>query len=77
MYICRWYSDCRLDKLKFGRNVVRVSNFLTSAIIGDPEFSEVRLVFAKHIILVTLIDDLFDHGGTREQSYKILELVTE
>nr|AHL67263.1 kaurene synthase-like 2 [Salvia rosmarinus] len=73
----RWYSDCRLDKLKFGRNVVRVSNFLTSAIIGDPEFSEVRLVFAKHIILVTLIDDLFDHGGTREQSYKILELVTE
>nr|AZB50374.1 terpene synthase 3 [Salvia yangii] len=74
----RWYSDCRLDALlKFGRNVVRVSSFLTSAIIGEPELSEVRLVFAKHIILVTLIDDLFDHGGTREESYKILELVTE
>nr|AJQ30185.1 kaurene synthase-like protein [Salvia fruticosa] len=73
----RWYSDCRLDTLKFGRNVLRVANFLTSAIIGDPELSEVRIVFAQHIILVTLIDDLFDHGGTKQESYKILELVKE
>nr|AZB50376.1 terpene synthase 1 [Salvia officinalis] len=73
----RWYADCRLDTLKYGRDVVRVANFLTSAIIGDPELSEVRLVFAKHIVLVTRIDDFFDHGGSREESYKILELLKE
>nr|AHW04049.1 diterpene synthase TPS4 [Plectranthus barbatus] len=73
----RWYADCRLDKLEFGRDVVRVSNFLTSAILGDPELSEVRLVFAKHIVLVTRIDDFFDHGGPREESHKILELIKE
>lgn len=74
---CRWYADCRLDTLKFGRDVVRVSSFLTSAMIGDPELSDVRLAFAKHIVLVTRIDDFFDHGGSREESYEILELVKE
>ncbi|KAH6804553.1 hypothetical protein C2S51_032800 [Perilla frutescens var. frutescens] len=73
----RWYADCRLDTLKFGRDVVRISNFLTSAIFGDPELSDVRLAFAKHIVLVTRIDDFFDHGGSREESYKILGLVKE
>nr|AHL67262.1 kaurene synthase-like 1 [Salvia rosmarinus] len=73
----RWYADCRLDTLKYGRDVVRVSNFLTSAIFGDPELSDVRLVFAKHIVLVTRIDDFFDHGGSREESYKILDLIKE
>ena len=76
MHKCRWYSDHKLDTLKFGRNVVRVPNFLISAIFGDPELSEVRLVFGKHIVLVTLVDDLFDHGGSRQESYKVLELVT-
>ncbi|KAG6389572.1 hypothetical protein SASPL_151043 [Salvia splendens] len=73
----KWYADCRLDTLKYGRDVVCVANFLTSAILGDPELDDVRLVFAKHIILVTRIDDFFDHGGSREDSYKILELVKE
>nr|AZB50375.1 terpene synthase 1 [Prunella vulgaris] len=73
----RWYADCRLDTLKFGRDVVRVANFLTSAIFGEPELSDARLIFAKHIVLVTCIDEFFDHGGSKEESYKILELVEE
>ncbi|XP_057799345.1 miltiradiene synthase KSL1, chloroplastic [Salvia miltiorrhiza] len=73
----RWYADCKLDTLKYGRDVVRVANFLTSAIIGDPELSDVRIVFAQHIVLVTRIDDFFDHRGSREESYKILELIKE
>nr|A0A075FBG7.1 RecName: Full=9,13-epoxylabda-14-ene synthase, chloroplastic; AltName: Full=Manoyl oxide synthase; AltName: Full=Miltiradiene synthase; Flags: Precursor [Marrubium vulgare]AIE77094.1 9,13-epoxy-labd-14-en synthase [Marrubium vulgare] len=73
----RWYADCRLDTLNYGRDVVRIANFLTSAIFGEPEFSDARLAFAKHIILVTRIDDFFDHGGSREESYKILDLVQE
>nr|AZB50367.1 terpene synthase 3 [Ajuga reptans] len=73
----RWYADCKLDTLTYGRDVVRVASFLTAAIFGEPEFSDARLAFAKHIILVTRIDDFFDHGGSIEESYKILDLVKE
>nr|QEV81855.1 terpene synthase 16 [Prunella vulgaris]QEY10195.1 kaurene synthase 1 [Scutellaria barbata]WJZ49123.1 miltiradiene [Scutellaria barbata] len=73
----RWYAECKLDTLNYGRDVVRVANFLTSAIFGEPEFSDARMAFAKHIILVTRIDDFFDYGGSKEESYKILDLVKE
>lgn len=73
----RWYEDCRLDTFKSGRDAVGAANFLTSAIMGDPEYSDVRLAFAKQIVLVARIDDFFDHVGPREESYKILELVKE
>nr|A0A2K9RFZ9.1 RecName: Full=Class I diterpene synthase TPS6, chloroplastic; AltName: Full=Labd-13(16),14-diene-9-ol synthase; AltName: Full=Syn-isopimara-7,15-diene synthase; AltName: Full=Terpene synthase 6; Short=VacTPS6 [Vitex agnus-castus]AUT77125.1 class I diterpene synthase [Vitex agnus-castus] len=73
----RWYEDCRLDTLNYGRNVVHVSCFLAAANFGDPELSNARLAFAKTIVLVTRIDDFFDLAGSREESYKILELVKE
>lgn len=64
--------------MKFGRDVVGIAHFMASAIVnGDPEFSEARLALAKHVVLVTRADDFFDHGGTREESYKIIELVNE
>ncbi|KAL8521792.1 hypothetical protein ACS0TY_012086 [Phlomoides rotata] len=73
----RWYTYCRLDTLNCGTDVVRFANFLTSAIFGEPEFSDARIAFAKQIILVTHIDDFFDHSGSREESYMILDLVQE
>ncbi|XP_057802965.1 miltiradiene synthase KSL2, chloroplastic-like [Salvia miltiorrhiza] len=73
----RWYADCRLDTLKFGRDVVLTSNFLASLVIGDRASHHARLAFAKTSVLVTLIDDLFDHGGSKQECYKILELVKE
>nr|A0A2K9RFZ2.1 RecName: Full=Class I diterpene synthase 2, chloroplastic; Short=VacTPS2; AltName: Full=(13S)-vitexifolin A synthase; AltName: Full=9,13-epoxylabda-14-ene synthase; AltName: Full=Viteagnusin D synthase; Flags: Precursor [Vitex agnus-castus]AUT77121.1 class I diterpene synthase [Vitex agnus-castus] len=73
----RWYEDCRLDKLNYGRDVLRISYFVSSAIIGDPELSDARLAFAKYCVLTTCIDDFFDHAGSREESYRILELVKE
>ncbi|KAL8536935.1 hypothetical protein ACS0TY_012211 [Phlomoides rotata] len=73
----RWNADCRLDILTYRRDAVRIANFLTSAIFGEPEFSEARLAYAKHIILVTCIDDFFDHAGSREESNRILDLVQE
>ncbi|KAL8521794.1 hypothetical protein ACS0TY_012088 [Phlomoides rotata] len=73
----RWYADCRLDILNYGRDAVRIANFLTSAIFGEPEFSEARLAYAKQIILVTRIDDFFDHAGSREESNRIHDLVQE
>nr|AZB50368.1 terpene synthase 4 [Leonotis leonurus] len=73
----RWYADCRLDTLNHGTDVVHFANFLTSAIFGEPEFSEARLAFAKQVILITRMDDFFDHDGSREESHKILHLVQQ
>ncbi|KAL7114983.1 hypothetical protein ACP275_04G155300 [Erythranthe tilingii] len=73
----RWYTDCRLDSLNYGRNVVHVAHFLTCAIFDDARLSDARLSYAKTIVLVTRIDDFFDHYGSREESNKILELVKE
>ncbi|XP_057785437.1 sclareol synthase, chloroplastic-like [Salvia miltiorrhiza] len=73
----RWYTDCRLDTLKFGRDVVLTCNFLASLVIGDRASHHARLAFAKTSVLVALIDDLFDHGGSKQECYKILELVKE
>ncbi|XP_057802911.1 sclareol synthase, chloroplastic-like [Salvia miltiorrhiza] len=73
----RWYADCRLDTLKFGRDVVLINNFLASLVIGDLASDHARLASAKTSVLVTLIDDLFDHGGSTQECYKILELVKE
>ncbi|KAG8375380.1 hypothetical protein BUALT_Bualt10G0094000 [Buddleja alternifolia] len=72
----RWYyTDCRLDSLKYGRNVLKVSHFLTSAVFADPQLSDARIAFAKHIVLVTRMDDFFDHHGSREDSLYIIELI--
>ncbi|KAL0323965.1 UNVERIFIED_CONTAM: Class I diterpene synthase TPS6, chloroplastic [Sesamum calycinum] len=70
----RWYKDCRLDSLKFEESVVNISHFLTCAILADPLLSDARLSYAKSIVLVTCLDDFFDHHGSREESLKILEL---
>ncbi|KAL8536946.1 hypothetical protein ACS0TY_012221 [Phlomoides rotata] len=70
------------DFLEFSRNDFNIcqarKNFSNCrAIFGEPEFSDARIAFAKQIILVTHIDDFFDHSGSREESYMILDLVQE
>ncbi|KAL3818443.1 hypothetical protein ACJIZ3_004348 [Penstemon smallii] len=71
----RWYAECRLDSLKLGRDVLRVSHFLTCAILPDTNLSDARMSYAKTITLVTCVDDLFDHYGSRAESLEILELI--
>ncbi|KAG6389197.1 hypothetical protein SASPL_150656 [Salvia splendens] len=75
----RWYADCRLDTLKFGRQVVFISYFLASLIViyDCATSAHARLAFTKTTLLVTLIDDFFDYGGSRKECYNILELVNE
>nr|UXG91345.1 (+)-kaurene synthase [Callicarpa americana] len=71
----RWYADNRLDSMKYGRNVLRISHFLSSAIFCDPELSDARVSYAKTVTLVTLLDDFFDYYGSREESLMIIELI--
>ncbi|XP_012841016.1 PREDICTED: beta-phellandrene synthase (neryl-diphosphate-cyclizing), chloroplastic-like [Erythranthe guttata] len=73
----RWYSDCGLDRLNFGRDALRMAHFMASAIFGDRQLVDARMSFAKNVVLIARIDDFFDQHGSREESYKILDLVKE
>ncbi|KAL1552093.1 Miltiradiene synthase ksl1, chloroplastic [Salvia divinorum] len=73
----RWYADCRLDTLKYGREAILMCYFLASLAMEDPELSYVRVASASNMVLVTCFDDFFDVGGSRQESYKIIELVKE
>nr|UVC58053.1 KSL7 protein [Isodon rubescens] len=74
----RWYyDDCRLDDMDFGRNVSRISHFLSANMAYDPQLSESRLAFAKLVTLVTRLDDFFDHHGSIQESLLIIELIRE
>ncbi|KAG6409396.1 hypothetical protein SASPL_127435 [Salvia splendens] len=73
----RWYVDCRLDTLNYGRETLLMCYFLASLVIQDPELSYVRIAFASHMVLGTCFDDFFDIAGSRLESYKLIELVKE
>ncbi|XP_047974336.1 miltiradiene synthase KSL1, chloroplastic-like isoform X2 [Salvia hispanica] len=72
-----WYEDSRLDTLNYARETLLISYFMVSLVIDDPELSYVRIAFGKCLALVTSLDDIFDFGGSRLESYKIIELVKE
>lgn len=76
-YICRWYSDYRLDLLTKGRNACREMFILTAAAIVDPHLSMARITYAKVALLIAVTDDFFDHYGSKEEVFSIIHLVKE
>nr|UVC58052.1 KSL8 protein [Isodon rubescens] len=74
----RWYyDDCRLDDMDFGRNVLRITHFISANMVYDPQLFEARLAFAKLITLTTRLDDFYDHHGSIQESHLIIELIRE
>ncbi|KAL3846298.1 hypothetical protein ACJIZ3_003701 [Penstemon smallii] len=71
----RWYTDCRLEKTKFGRNIISVAYFFATAIISDPQLSEARVCIAKTTILSTRVDDFFDCHSSEAEALSFVELV--
>ncbi|KAK9271287.1 hypothetical protein L1049_026877 [Liquidambar formosana] len=64
-----------LDHLKFARQKMTYAYFSIASVLFSPEFSDARISWAKNSVLVTLVDDLFDVGGSREELLNIMELV--
>ncbi|KAG8375407.1 hypothetical protein BUALT_Bualt10G0096900 [Buddleja alternifolia] len=73
----RWYVECRLDLLHQGRNTLRICYVTAALAIPDPKLSMARLSAAQIYVLVTCVDDFFDHYGSKEESLSIIELVSE
>ncbi|CAI0474039.1 unnamed protein product, partial [Linum tenue] len=71
----RWVKDYRIEELKFARQKVAYGFFAAAAILFSPEHAEARSSWAKNTVLVTLVDDLFDVGGSEEELLNLIDLV--
>ncbi|KAL6196847.1 hypothetical protein ACLB2K_032460 [Fragaria x ananassa] len=62
----KWVVESRLDKLKFARQNLALCYFPAAGIIFTPELSDARRSCTKNAVLATVVDDLFDVGGSEE-----------
>ncbi|KAL6646140.1 hypothetical protein ACP70R_017748 [Stipagrostis hirtigluma subsp. patula] len=75
-YIESWMKEARLDKLKFARMMPpALPFFCTAATMFPSQLSEARIAWAKGCVLVTMIDDFFDYGGSREEIANLVALI--
>ncbi|CAL1399989.1 unnamed protein product [Linum trigynum] len=71
----RWVKEYRIEELKFARQKVAYGFFAAAAILFSLEHAEARSSWAKNTVLVTLVDDLFDVGGSEEELLNFIDLV--
>ena len=67
--------DSRLDKLEFARQKLDYCYFTGATTLYYPELSDVRIAFAKNMVLTTVVDDFFDVGGSEEELVQLIQLV--
>nr|BEL13046.1 syn-abieta-7,12-diene synthase [Oryza sativa Japonica Group] len=74
-YLKSWVAECRLEELKFAR--IMPLQALLSAVppLFHPELSDARIAWSQNIVLVTVMDDLFDGGGSMEEMRNFVALM--
>ncbi|KAK2967945.1 hypothetical protein RJ640_026372 [Escallonia rubra] len=73
--ITRWVKDTRMDQLGLDWHVLYSSHFMVASVHFAPEFSDARIGWSKISVIATIVDDMFDIDGTREELLNIIELV--
>uniref|UniRef100_J3N8B6 Uncharacterized protein n=1 Tax=Oryza brachyantha TaxID=4533 RepID=J3N8B6_ORYBR len=74
-YLESWVAEFRLDELKFAR-VMPLQSFLSAvAPLFREELSDARVAWAQNVILTTVMDDLFDGGGSMEEMTNLVVLI--
>ncbi|XP_047951055.1 germacrene A synthase-like [Salvia hispanica] len=72
--ISRWWKETRLiSKLSYARNRVVECYFWALGVCHEPQYSRARIMLAKAMPMISLIDDTYDSYGTIEE----LELFSE
>ncbi|KAL6513318.1 hypothetical protein OROGR_020804 [Orobanche gracilis] len=72
--VSRWWKELGLiSKLPYARDRVVEAFFWTVGVYHQPQYSRARVMFAKTLAIVGLIDDTYDSHGTIEE----LEVFTE
>ncbi|EHA8591502.1 putative Ent-kaurene synthase-like 3 [Cocos nucifera] len=70
-----WIKENRLDQLEFARQKQTYCYFSAAATLFSPESSDARMSWAQNGVLTTIVDDLFDHGGSREELINLISLI--
>ncbi|KAJ8775387.1 hypothetical protein K2173_023152 [Erythroxylum novogranatense] len=70
----RWVEESRIGELKFARQKVTYCYVSIAAVLIAPEDSEARISMTKNSVMATIIDDLFDFAGSREELENMLQL---
>ena len=65
----------RLDELEFARVMPLVCWLPPASTMFPSELSEARLAYGMKNILVTIVDDLFDVGGSKEELENLVTLI--
>ncbi|XP_008809130.1 ent-kaur-16-ene synthase, chloroplastic isoform X1 [Phoenix dactylifera] len=74
-YIESWVKENRLDQLEFARQKQTFCYFSAAATLFSPESFDARMSWAKNGVLTTVVDDFFDHGGSREELVNLISLI--
>ncbi|KAK9152575.1 hypothetical protein Sjap_000055 [Stephania japonica] len=70
----RWFKENRLDQLEFARQKLSFSYFSIACTIFSPELSDARMSWTKNTVLTTIVDDLFDFGGSRKELANLISV---
>lgn len=70
-----WVAECRLEELEFAR--IMPLQALLSAVppLFHPELSDARIAWSQNTVLVTVMDDLFDGGGSMQEMRNFVALI--
>lgn len=62
-----WVKESRLDQLPFARQKLTYFYLSAAGTMFPMELSDARIAVAKNGVLTTIVDDLFDVGGSIEE----------
>ncbi|KAK2979466.1 hypothetical protein RJ640_026364 [Escallonia rubra] len=71
----KWVKDTRMDQLGFDWHILYSSHFVVASVHFSPELADARMAWSKISIIGTILDDMFDIDGTRQELLNIIELV--
>jgi len=70
-----WVKEMRPEELEFARVMPLVCLLPPASTMFASELSEARLAYAMENILVTVVDDMFDVGGSMEEMDNFITLI--
>nr|AFJ67808.1 santalene and bergamotene synthase-like protein [Solanum habrochaites] len=71
----RWFEDYRLDQLGIAERYIHDTYLCAVIVVPEPELSDARLLYAKYVLLLTIVDDQFDSFASTDECLNIIELV--
>ncbi|CAO2141182.1 unnamed protein product [Urochloa humidicola] len=72
-----WVKEARLDELEFARLMPLHVLFAAASTMFPSALSEARVAWTQMCLVTTILDDLFDTVGTREELDNLVELINK